>query len=111
MTRHAATLKAVYNLVAITGGKAWVTAQGAGVMRRGGRAPLRCTPGIPDLFIMYPSRPEPFAFWCEIKAGKDKLRPAQVEFNVAAEQCNISVVVGGVDEVLAHLRSQGVKAR
>lgn len=80
------------------------------------------TAGIPDLYIQMPANrawlvrnvmadeiSTPICFWWEVKVGRDKLRPAQIAFIEAEKSCGRFAGVGGLSEVLAHLRSNGYK--
>ncbi len=100
MTRsHKEEVQGIRQGLAAIGGTVWVTHQGSGPRRAGGRRGLWGSSGIPDLICRWRDK----FFFIEVKVGKDRLRPAQAEFIEAARECGVDVVVGGMTDVLAYL--------
>lgn len=105
----------IRTLVSALGGVAYVLgtrrAQYCGLC--GGRNQdqgTRQTPGIADLFVLLPSAlgcPGVVPIWIEVKGRGGTLSPEQVTFRQHCERAGLTHLVGGVDEVLAHLESHG----
>ena len=80
------------NLIHTLGGSCYVLSQSQ---------KLYGSPGIPDCWCMFGDG----AFWVEVKVGKDSLSAHQQVFKERCEGAGIPVVVGGVDEVVAFIKS------
>lgn len=67
------------------------------------------TPGIADLYVMYPemSGEGPLAFWHEVKTPTGRLRPDQNVFGEHCQQCGVFYVVGGVAAAEIQLKRIG----
>jgi hypothetical protein len=97
---HKQAVEGVRKLVTLKGGKCWVLAQS-------GR--LYGSAGIPDIFctIKLPKRGWADkvwrSFWVEVKVGRDRQKPAQLEFAEASGSAGIPVIVGTSLEVERYL--------
>lgn len=90
---HAGQVREVCKFVRMQrAGFAWKTHQSGKV--RGDK-------GLPDVFCIVPvgAMAEPRAFWVEVKVGRDKLSPEQIDFKRVSEAAGIPVVVGRVGDV------------
>ena len=90
---HTGQVEEVRRLVALKGGRCWVTSQGHR---------LRGSAGIPDLYVVAPHgvTHEVRAVWMEVKVGKDRLRPAQEEFIRTVQKAGRLVVVGRCKDLM-----------
>jgi hypothetical protein len=79
-----------------------------GTTRPRGDHPGTCqSPGLPDLICFGRGR----CLMVEVKARGGRLRPAQAAFRNDCLAAGVAHVTGGVDEVLAWLRTIGVFGR
>jgi hypothetical protein len=65
----------------------------------------RQTPGLPDLWCLHPSGRPPF--WVELKSETGTSSPAQLEFAALCHTAGTGHVVGGVTQVMDHLKKIG----
>ena len=94
---HNAEIERIRKAVRNLGGHLWV-------LHQSGR--LHGSAGIPDLIVALPCRNEDHWYtwrtcFLEVKVGKDKLSPAQEQFIRVMRDCGQTVLVGGLDELLA----------
>lgn len=82
MKPEAKLSKEVRDLIKMVGGEVWSTEQGY----RRERGGTRTTPGIPDLFVVFPF--ERVWTWAELKVNT-KLSPAQEGFRTACLEAEI----------------------
>lgn len=94
---HKTEVEAIRQAVGYLGGVVNVTSQGHR---------LRGSAGIPDLYVQLTRKPWLESFWVEVKVGKDKLSPAQRAFVAREEAAGGTVVVGGLEDVLAWIERQ-----
>ena len=90
---HKGCIQAIKKCVAAFGGT-------VNVLHQSGK--LAGSAGIPDLYIQIPRFK--WAFWFEVKVGKDKLRPAQEAFIEREDACGATVHVGDLDEFRSVIR-------
>ena len=102
---HQSEIRAIRNLVAYRGGFCYAHSQRA--FKDKGRWHIAVTPGLPDLYIQFPSRR--LVFWMEVKTGVGRLRPAQAEFKAASDAAGVPVVVGDLEHLIAFLNSRGIE--
>lgn len=97
---HKSEIEAIRKLIQAIGGWCYV-------LHQVGR--LRGSAGIPDIYCHVTAIEH--RFWVEVKVGRDKLRDAQMEFRFFERACGGSVVVGGVEEVIQHLKAHGMEVK
>lgn len=66
----------------------------------------RQTRGLPDLYVFPPRGLAPF--WCEIKRLGGTQSPEQMGFQSLCAEAGTGYIVGGVAEVVTHLRTLGI---
>jgi hypothetical protein len=67
------------------------------------------SPGLPDLWAVFPSsivNPDQ-AVWIEVKSAKGRMSAAQQQFQAECVSAQIGHVVGGLDAVVYWLRRNG----
>jgi hypothetical protein len=83
------------------------------VLHQSGR--LHGTAGMPDLYIQVPPKRttlcgcDGFAFWVEVKVGRDKLRREQVAFAIMESSFpppHREVVIGGLKETVDYYNAK-----
>lgn len=69
------------------------------------------TPGIPDLYVLWPSADETQCFergmWIEVKSATGRLSAAQRRFQAECHGAGIQHLVGGLDAVIAWCQQNG----
>jgi hypothetical protein len=64
------------------------------------------TPGIPDLYVIHPTKG---AWWHEVKRAKgSRVRPAQAEFRKCCLAANVPHVIGDAEAAWAQLEAVGL---
>jgi len=91
---HKQAVTEIRRYIAAIGGYSWLLPQSQR---------LYGSKGLPDMYCIVANR----AFWIEIKVGKDKLRPAQAAFKLAAEKAGVPVVVGRAADVVDKMEEWG----
>jgi hypothetical protein len=65
------------------------------------------TAGLGDLLVFYPKGDKPQAWWHEVKSATGKLSPAQEDFRILCNTCQVGHVYGGIPAAEAKLLAIG----
>lgn len=98
---------AIVQLAKACGGVVFSTSQGY----RKDPGGTRCTPGIPDLILMFPriSRVRGYLLW-ETKAHRGRRTAAQVRFGDLCDECGLEYGYGGLEEFTERMKAWGLVA-
>jgi hypothetical protein len=96
----------IVQLLRSVGARVWIT----GTTRPRGEYQGTCmTPGLPDLIVFVPLKVLPAELlFVEVKAKGGRLRPGQLEFEIACRHAGVEHLVGDLDVVIAWLTERGL---
>jgi len=96
----------IVQLARSIGGQVWVLGT---TRRRGDFAGTMQTPGVSDLILFVPRRPEGRELvFLEVKGQGGRLRPEQIQFRECCLAAGATHLVGGLDRFIAFLVERGL---